>query len=58
MQAIDGDDYAKLYQSVLCDLPIGEYFRRFLEEEAEAAKADAEMNIGYLAEIMKDYTLE
>jgi hypothetical protein len=40
------------------DLPIGEYFRRFLEEEAEAAKADAEMNIGYLAEIMKDYTLE
>lgn len=43
---------------MLCDLPIGEYFRKFLEEEAEAAKADANVDIAYLADIMKDYNLD
>ena len=35
---MEGDDYATLYQQVLIDLPIGDYFRKFLE--ASISKID------------------
>jgi V-type H+-transporting ATPase subunit d len=31
IRTIEGDDYATLYQQVLVDLPIGGYFRKFLD---------------------------
>ena len=31
IRTIEGDDYATLYQQVLVDLPIGNYFRKFLD---------------------------
>jgi V-type H+-transporting ATPase subunit d len=31
IRTIEGDDYATLYQQVLVDLPIGKYFRKFLD---------------------------
>jgi hypothetical protein len=30
---VEKDDYAGLYQQVLIDLPIGEYFRKFLDQQ-------------------------
>lgn len=40
IQPIEGDDYASLYQSVLIDLPVGLYFRKFLNEVTAGAVAD------------------
>lgn len=40
VQPVDGDDYMNLYQNVLIDLPVGEYFRKFLEEETASAMVD------------------
>ena len=40
IQPIEGDDYASLYQNVLVDLPVGIYFRKFLNEVTEGAAAD------------------
>jgi len=40
VQPVDGDDYMNLYQNVLIDLPVGEYFRKFLEEETASAMMD------------------
>jgi len=34
---IEGEDYASLYQNVLIDLPVGIYFRKFLNEVTSAA---------------------
>jgi len=31
IRTVEGDDYATLYQQVLVDLPIGCYFRKFLD---------------------------
>jgi V-type H+-transporting ATPase subunit d len=31
IRTVEGDDYATLYQQVLVDLPIGNYFRKFLD---------------------------
>lgn len=40
IQPIEGEDYASLYQSVLIDLPVGLYFRKFLNEVTAGAAAD------------------
>ena len=40
VQPVDGDDYASLYQQVLIDLPIGNYFRKFLDEVTMNAASD------------------
>lgn len=32
IRTVEGEDYANLYQTVLIDLPIGSYFRKFLED--------------------------
>jgi V-type H+-transporting ATPase subunit d len=32
IRTVEGDNYSELYETVLIDLPIGIYFRKFLEE--------------------------
>jgi len=60
IQPIEGDDYASLYQNVLIDLPVGVYFRKFLNEVTSAAQADdgAEIDTKYISEAMADYSLQ
>lgn len=60
IRTIEGDDYATLYQQVLIDLPIGEYFRKFLDAcvgaigNEGAIKKDAR----FISDLMKDYKAE
>lgn len=59
VQPVEGDDYMNLYQNVLIDLPIGIYFRKFLEEETASARDENhEQNLHFIAEVMKDYSLD
>jgi len=60
IQPIEGDDYASLYQSVLVDLPVGLYFRKFLNEITAGAASDSNQDIDtkFIAEVMKDYSLQ
>lgn len=57
---IEGDDYASLYQNVLIDLPVGLYFRKFLNEVTAAAQADdgTEIDTKFISEAMADYSLQ
>lgn len=59
IQPIEGEDYASLYQSVLVDLPVGLYFRKFLNEITAGAASDSNQDIDtkFIAEVMKDYSL-
>lgn len=60
IRTVEGDDYATLYQQVLVDLPIGNYFRKFLEicigsiANDGAIKKDAR----FISDLMKDYKAE
>lgn len=56
IRTVEGEDYAALYQTVLIDLPIGKYFRIFLEEllADEVGNKDASR----IPEIMKDFKPE
>jgi V-type H+-transporting ATPase subunit d len=60
IRTVEGDDYATLYQQVLVDLPIGNYFRKFLEAcmgaigNEGAVKKDAR----FISDLMKDYKAE
>ena len=56
IKTVEGEDYAALYQTVLIDLPIGVYFRKFLEEllADEVGNKDA----ARIPEIMKDFKPE
>jgi V-type H+-transporting ATPase subunit d len=60
IQPIEGDDYASLYQNVLIDLPVGVYFRKFLNEVTSAAQADdgTEIDTKFISEAMADYSLQ
>jgi len=60
IQPIEGDDYASLYQNVLIDLPVGLYFRKFLNEVTEGAASDADSEItpDFIAKAMQDYNLQ
>ena len=58
IRTVEGDDYATLYQQVLIDLPIGNYFRKFLDDfvvmqlgEDKNVKKDSK----FIAELMKDF---
>jgi V-type H+-transporting ATPase subunit d len=59
VQPVDGDDYASLYQHVLIDLPIGNYFRKFLDEVTKSASADDNnvLDAKYVSEILSDKTM-
>jgi len=49
-----------LYQNVLIDLPIGIYFRKFLEQEMQSVGQDEnqEQNLHTIVEVMQDYSLD
>ena len=60
IKTVDNEDYAALYQTVLIDLPIGDYFRKFLDncvsniDNLGSLKKDA----GFISDLMKDYKPE
>jgi len=60
VQPIEGDDYASLYQNVLIDLPVGVYFRKFLNEILEGVASDdqVDMNADFISNTMKDFNLQ
>jgi len=60
VQPVEGDDYLNLYQNVLIDLPIGIYFRKFLEQEMQSVGNDEnqEQNLHTIVEVMQDYSLD
>ena len=60
VQPVDGDDYATLYQHVLIDLPIGNYFRKFLDEvTATDAAADDQvvLDAKFVSEVLSDKSM-
>lgn len=59
MQPVDGEDYASLYQQVLVDLPVGIYFRKFLNEVTAGAAQDEAVVVDskYISDAMQDYSL-
>ena len=56
VQPVDGEDYASLYQQVLIDLPIGNYFRKFLDELIASAYSDDHvvLDTKFVADVMRD----
>ena len=63
IRTVDGDDYATLYQQVLVDLPIGNYFRKFLDTCAViGGDADNKNNMkkdsNFIANLMRDFKAE
>ena len=63
IRTVEGDDYATLYQQVLVDLPIGKYFRKFLDncvavmqggDENKGGKRD----VKFISDLMKDFKAE
>lgn len=58
VQPVDGDDYASLYQQVLVDLPVGVYFRKFLNEVTAGASQDENVVVDakYISDAMADYS--
>lgn len=61
IRIVEGDtDYASLYTNVLIDLPVGVYFRKFLNEIAESVKAaddNAEFDSKYISQLLKNESL-
>lgn len=62
IKIVEGDtDYANLYTNVLIDLPVGVYFRKFLNEIAESVKAaddNAEFDSKYISQLLKNESLQ
>jgi len=60
IRTIEGDDYATLYQQVLVDLPIGNYFRKFLEAcmGAIGNEGNVKKDARFISDLMKDYKAE
>ena len=52
IRMVEGDDYADLYQTVLIDLPIGNYFHKFLEG---ILVNDANKDASAIPAIMREY---
>lgn len=55
IRTVEGEDYAALYQTVLIDLPIGVYFRKFIEE---LLADEQNKDLSRIPEIMKDFKPE
>ena len=55
IRTVEGEDYAALYQTVLIDLPIGVYFRKFIEE---LLADESNKDLNRIPEIMKDFKPE
>ena len=60
IKTVDGEDYATLYQQVLIDLPIGDYFRKFLDScmaNIDNMK-DRRIDSHFVTNLLKDYKAE
>ena len=59
VQPVDGDDYTSLYQQVLIDLPIGNYFRKFLDEITAHAASDDTVTLDakFVADVLSDKSM-
>jgi V-type H+-transporting ATPase subunit d len=66
IRTVEGDDYATLYQQVLVDLPIGNYFRKFLDTCVAIMQSDSDKAGGgamkkdskFISDLMKDFKAE
>lgn len=66
IRTVEGDDYATLYQQVLVDLPIGKYFRKFLDScvsvvqggQGEDMKGGNKKDSKFISDLMKDFKAE
>lgn len=60
IRTVEGDDYATLYQQVLVDLPIGSYFRKFLDSciSAMGVGVEGKKDSKFISDMMKDYKAE
>ena len=61
IRTIEGDDYATLYQQVLVDLPIGNYFRKFLDTIAimqGGEEKQMKKDVKFISDLMKDFKAE
>jgi len=61
IRTVEGDDYATLYQQVLVDLPIGLYFRKFLDNSVAVMQGDdkgSKKDSKFISDLMKDYKAE
>lgn len=54
--ATQDDDFVALYQNVLCDLPIGKYFIKFLNDEMKHSGGEDEINSTTVAHMIRNYT--
>ena len=54
------DDFVALYQNVLCDLPVGKYFIKFLDEEIKSVRegGSEEIDATTIAQIIRGYTMD
>jgi V-type H+-transporting ATPase subunit d len=62
IRTVEGDDYATLYQQVLVDLPIGLYFRKFLDNSVAVMQGDdkggSKKDSKFISDLMKDFKAE
>lgn len=64
IRTVEGDDYATLYQQVLVDLPIGNYFRKFLDtcvnvmQGSDDNKNAVKKDVKFISDLMKDFKAE
>jgi V-type H+-transporting ATPase subunit d len=62
IRSVEKDDYAGLYQQVLIDLPIGEYFRKFLDQQISQQYANQDQNMDrdayQISNLMKEFKAE
>lgn len=61
IRIVEGNDYATLYQQVLIDLPIGDYFRKFMDNmlsNVDNLKDGKKKDAAFISETMKDFKAE
>lgn len=58
IKSVDNNDYAALYQQVLIDLPIGEYFRKFLDQQISKSDGVQHKDARFISDLMKEFKAE
>lgn len=58
IRSVDNNDYAALYQQVLIDLPIGEYFRKFLDKQISSSDDKVQKDARYITGLMNEFKAE
>ena len=57
IRSVEKDDYATLYQQVLIDLPIGEYFRKFLDQQLSKSAGNQQRDASHISTLMKEFKI-